>query len=354
MERILVYGMSNNLGGIETYIMNYYRKLHAKRLIQFDFAIEGEHCVFQDEIYSLGGRIFCLPERHGHAAAHMTAFRKLLKNHPEYHTVYYCIAISSAAILPLVASAGLARRAVVHSHNSHIRFMNRHRIFKPFLNLMLDERLACSTDSARFMFGSRSDVKIIPNAIATDRYQFDVLTRDHMRGELHCNKKMVFGCVGMLNYQKNPLRTIELYESLLAYIPDSCLYMIGIGELQEEVEKYIKEHDLQTHVMLKGRVYNVQEWMQVFDIFILMSRFEGFPMVGVEAQCAGLPCIFSDHITREIAFSEQVYFAGNETNIADLAKWCQKAVSKPRNVDIPAQYNIDISCRVLADVLSTV
>jgi glycosyltransferase involved in cell wall biosynthesis len=44
------------------------------------------------------------------------------------------------------------------------------------------------------------------------------------------------------------------------------------------------------------------------DVFLLPSLFEGFPIVGLEAQCAGLPCIFNSSITDEIKICDTVHF----------------------------------------------
>ena len=53
-------------------------------------------------------------------------------------------------------------------------------------------------------------------------------------------------------------------------------------------------------MLFLGQMANVNEWYQAMDCFVLPSLFEGLPVVGVEAQAAGLPCFFSDRVTDEI------------------------------------------------------
>ena len=49
---------------------------------------------------------------------------------------------------------------------------------------------------------------------------------------------------------------------------------------------------------------DVPDLMQAMDCFLLPSRFEGLGIVGIEAQAAGLPCFFSDTITKELAITD--------------------------------------------------
>ena len=78
------------------------------------------------------------------------------------------------------------------------------------------------------------------------------------------------------------------------------LWLVGDGELRGEIEEKIKKFRLEKDVKLFGMVSNAKELYQAMDVMVMPSLFEGLPMVGVEAQASGLPCVFADTITREV------------------------------------------------------
>ncbi len=77
-----------------------------------------------------------------------------------------------------------------------------------------------------------------------------------------------------------------------------------------------------------GSRKDVDRFYQAMDVFVLPSRYEGLPVVAVEAQAAGLPCVLSDRITREAGIAENVTFLNFE---AGSAKWADKALSERKN-----------------------
>lgn len=83
-----------------------------------------------------------------------------------------------------------------------------------------------------------------------------------------------------------------------------------------------KEQHIQDNILFLGNRNDVYRLYQAMDVFVLPSRYEGLPVVGVEAQAAGLPCVLSDKITEETKMKENVIFL----NIDDGAKVWSKLV----------------------------
>ena len=69
-----------------------------------------------------------------------------------------------------------------------------------------------------------------------------------------------------------------------------------------------KDQRIQNNILFLGNRDDVYRLYQAMDVFVLPSRYVGLPVVGVEAQAAGLPCVLSDQMTAETEVTERVVF----------------------------------------------
>lgn len=84
--------------------------------------------------------------------------------------------------------------------------------------------------------------------------------------------------------------------------------IIGIGSMEQEMKVKISEYGFGDKMSWLGRREDIRQFYNAFDAFLLPSLYEGFPIVGVESQAAGLPVFFSDAITREAGIEELGHF----------------------------------------------
>ena len=102
------------------------------------------------------------------------------------------------------------------------------------------------------------------------------------------------------------------------------LLLIGTGPMHDSLEEKFEELGVNNLVFWAGNKNDIENWYHIMNVFILPSRFEGFPMVGVEAQAAGLPCLFSDQISREIKLSDSVKFISIDSGAGIWASEIEK------------------------------
>lgn len=343
MNRILVYGMTDNPGGIESYLMNYFRGLKKYDII-FDFITEYDRIAYKEEIEQLGGKIYRIPSRRDGLIKHMNAIRSVLKKHKEYQ-VFYCNILSASEVFTVLSGMGIKRvKTVVHSHNDSVKTITRHKILRPLLNCISNKKLACSKRAAVFMFGERNvskhKVQIVNNAINLEKYKYSPEVRKQMRQEFGITEDtFIVGHVGRMCYQKNTLFLIDVFNEINKKDKNTKLLLIGDGEDRNKVEDAIREYGLEKHIMLLGVRDDVEKMMQMMDVFVLPSRFEGLGIVLIEAQAAGLQCIGSDQFGNEANISGKIQYYPLDMPIDEWADCILKCKNIDRNTDTTALKN---------------
>jgi len=106
--------------------------------------------------------------------------------------------------------------------------------------------------------------------------------------------RFVIGTVCRLAPEKDLYTFLNAIKSVSESNKDIVALILGDGELRSKLELYCKELDLQDFVKFLGKKNNVIHYFELFDVFILTSKFEGFGLVLLEAMAARLPIIATD------------------------------------------------------------
>lgn len=342
MKQILVYGFSNNPGGIETYLLNLLTLL--KGQIQFDFVSDFGDVAHRDILENAGSRIYFIPPKGKGLWAHLKAFRKILKEHKEYEYIYFNILDAGAALTQLVPFF-MGRKVITHSHNGGTDKPRLHKICKPLLKITKGKKAACSALAAKYMFGNTKNVTIIPNAIDANKFTFDKEARKAKRAELGVDDKQCVIChIGRLTYQKNPFGMLDIFKTVLQKLPDAVLVSIGTGDIDDEVKEYAKKSDIYENTLFLGKRNDIPELLSAADVFFLPSFYEGLPIVAIEAQAAGLHLVLSDTITKETDITGNIKFLSLDEDKETWAEALIEAAGKEREISVmhrisEAEYN---------------
>lgn len=137
-----------------------------------------------------------------------------------------------------------------------------------------------------------SKVKIIHNPVPIDEIQLKA--KEKSGHEWLDNKNVpVVLAVGRLSYQKNFESLIRAFAGLRER-RESRLIILGEGEERAKLENLVEEFKIQEYVSMPGFVSNPYSYMSRCDVFVLPSRWEGFPNVLVEAMACGAKVIATD------------------------------------------------------------
>ncbi len=207
-------------------------------------------------------------------------------------------------------------KIVVHAHST--RFMNGNyilikkvlnKIFQMVVIQKADCFLACSKEAARFMYGNRADrARIVKNGLIPQRYCYDEAARIRIRDKNRVGNKMIIGHIGRFVYAKNHEFIIDVFEYVQKNYSNSELWLIGenIGSGYDAIYNKVKDKELMSKVKFLGNTDQIKEYLSAMDVLLFPSRFEGLPLVLVEAQVNGLPVVCSNAITDEAIFSPNV------------------------------------------------
>lgn len=297
--------------GAETMIMNLYRELD-RNLVQFDFLsfseTEGD---YDEEIKTLGGRIFNLPVKiYKNPISRSFAFYRILKKYPEIKVVHSHVLFSNAFFVMAAFFAGIKVR-ISHSHNTSDGdkksfFSIAYQYFsKILIHVFSTNYISCGV-AAKSLFPYEGNVLILNNGI--DLHEF-VKERNQFN---NINKKIKIIQVGRFLPVKNHLFSINIAKKLEDRGFNFELSFIGDGEQKKEMEEKVKEMGL-TRVSFLGKRTDISKLMNTSDINILPSLFEGFPVVLVEAQAAGIPSLVSTKVSCEVSLG-----LGNLIIFADI------------------------------------
>lgn len=355
MIRVLQCVNDMHRAGLETMLMNYYRHIDREK-IQFDFLTHRPYrSDYDEEIESLGGKMYYAPRLYPqNYPKYFKWMKEFFIEHPEYQIVHSHI--DSMSYLPLKAAkkSGIPIR-IAHSHNTSIDKDLKYPLKQYFRRKICEVAncyCSCGEEAGEFLFPGKN-FKYIPNAIEADRFLFDENVRKKKRKSLKWDECYVVGHIGRLSYQKNHKFLLDIFKEVAIRDNTAILVLVGCGEKENEIRKQVDMLELKDKVLFLGNRSDVNELYQAMDIFVMPSFFEGIPVVGIEAQFSGLPCLFSNGVPKQVKFSNEVEFLSIKL---DAKEWAEKILDY-RNYERKcsdyviknSEYNIENSYSILTD-----
>lgn len=292
-------------GGVEAVTINYYRNID-KNKVQLDFICDEDSTnIPYEEIERMGGKVIIIPS-YSKPFKYHKALKRVLKE-GNYKIIHSNINTLSVFSLFAAKCAGVPVR-IAHSHSTTNKKEKKKNLMKqvlrPFSKVFATDYMCCSELAGRWLFGNKEydkgNVYLLNNAIDLDKFKYNESLRKKKRKELGIkDDTLVIGHIGRFVAQKNHDFLIDIFNEIHKTNNNSILLLAGQGPLMEDVKNKVKELNLDDSVKFLGQRNDANELYQVFDVFLLPSLYEGLPVVGVEAQAAGLLCYLSDDMTKE-------------------------------------------------------
>lgn len=317
--RYLVNGLGSNFGGTESAVEQIVKLLSG--VVSFEFlAYEdlpaGHFNSCQTHI---------IPKKRNNYKAYKTALNKFMNTHGgEYDAVWLNLnSLSNLDLLKIAKKFNINRR-IVHAHNDRWLCPCPQQILSEINKRTLlgfaTDLWACSSNAGNFFFGKRR-YTVIPNIIDFDVLKYSEKDRREIRCELGISDSFVIGTVGRCTKQKNQRYILELLPRILQVRPEAVYIIVGDGTEVDLLKDRARELSVLKHVRFVGSQTDIKAYLSTFDVFVFPSLFEGLGISFLEAQINGLPCVVSEHISKEAFISNGVSVArlnDEEQWIADI------------------------------------
>lgn len=313
---ILSYLEAMDKNGLEIYVVS---------TIKSEPAIEKK---FKD----LGCILVHLPSRKKDVLKYFIELKKFIKQN-KIQIIHAHGNSSTLGIEMVAALFGGCSKRIAHSHNTKCDSKIANILLKPIFRVTYTDALACSLEAGKWLFGNKEFI-VLKNGREIGSYLFSLNERKKMRKELNLEDELVIGHVGGFFEQKNHIFLIEIFKEVHEIYPNSKLFLIGDGPLKKEIEENVigNEND----VKFIGTTDRVSNYLQAFDVMVMPSLFEGLPLVAIEWQINGLPCVISDTITKDCDITGLVRFESLENNPSVWANDILKMSIKNDRSDISA------------------
>lgn len=344
MKKVLIYGLSNTRGGIETYILSMQEQL--QEICQFVYLIEKCDCIYQEDIQKFNGKIYFYKE-HSSRRKKIQLLDGILRDFAkEIRFLYVNVSdISYLTLAVLMLGLKYNYRILVHSHNAMLEPIESkihqitHKTIENISRLIFRSKyitcLAVSNRAGKYLY-KNNKYEILHAGIDVKKYKFNPIIRDKIRLAYDVNDEYVYGFVGRIVPIKNPIFLIEVFKSILNLSDNKNikLMIIGDGSLMNEVKEKVIQEKLIDKVIFVGEVTNVSDYLQALDFIIVPSISEGLSLVLMEAQAAGLPAVCSlDRIPKEIRITPMIKFVSLEEDAIYWAQECIKFSKQRIDVD---------------------
>ncbi len=323
--RVLQVVRKMDMGGVQSMIMNYYRNIDRSK-VQFDFIVQDfNEGFFDKEILEMGSTIYRVSPL-SNLVNYYKDLSKVLKNN-KYSIIHIHQNFANIHSL-LVAFIYRVPNRIAHSHNSfpEISLMRKSVkvVIKHLINRLATHKFACSKVAAEWLYGKKQikkgNVLIINNAIDIQKFEFNNTLRIKKREELGLANKIIIGHIGYFGEQKNHDFLIDIFSEVNKLKNDTHLLLIGLGVLEKKIIDKVDSLGLTGVASFLGSRPDVNELLSAFDIFIFPSLYEGLPVTIVEAQAAGLKCIISDEVTKEVLLTNLTKYISLKVPAKEWAK----------------------------------
>lgn len=300
---VLTHGLSVN--GIESLMINVFRHMDYSDLdVTVIMALdEGVEPLYEPEAKALGIKTVHICDLDG-ISKKMQYFKGLYKalRSGKYDVVHANMDMLNGICLCIAKMAGIKRR-ICHGHTAVTNdkdksFASRmyRKVMRSMIRCFSNVRIGCSERANQYFYGKKK-AEILTNGVDLEAFRQKSAIEPESIGIQPGFRHLT--TVGRISDVKNPIFTVETFAALKKIRSDVRLIWVGQGDQMPAAKQRAEELGVSDDIVFLGARTDVKDILPLCDLFLFPSLYEGFGIALVEAQAAGLPCLYSDTITDE-------------------------------------------------------
>ena len=348
MKKILHVISSLEHGGTENYLLNLLKGTKNYKNYVLVYTTENK---LEKQLNDLNVQVYTMSKNSSNKNRMKKIYEVCKK---EKIDIVYSYTYYNSIFVQIAAFAAGVKKRITHSHRTSVdRKISSLKIFicRFLTTIFSTDCLACSMDAWNSLFVKVKNPIVVDNAIDIDKYEYNKAKRNKLRRELNIpDDYKVIGTVGRLDENKNQKFIIDLFKEYYNKNSKSMLVIIGDGPLMDYLAA--SSADIKDNVLLLGNKTNVNDYYNVFDLFMLVSISEGLPYVLIEAQANGLTCIVSDAVDKNANLNDKMKFISlNADNEAWIEAITENIGLRNKNLQaIKNKYSLDTMYKVINNI----
>ena len=289
--KIRILHITQSYGGVQTYILNVIRNSDKQK---YNYAVLCPRSELSRICKEWGVNVYCVNIKRSPHFLDIICLIKIIVVIIKYNPDILHVHSAKAGVLGRLASFVTRKKVIYTPHAfSYLGYSGFNRfIFRSIEKLfrsLTDVLLAVSNSEKEHAICeleyNAENVIVIPNSIELR----------HQKNDRHYKLCNTVGMIGRLIFQKNPLMFVNIALEIHAKYPQMKFFLLGEGYLdflKKEVFYLIKKNKAEEFIkILKWGKYDIEQFYNEIEIFILTSRFEGLPFALLEAMERGIPCV---------------------------------------------------------------
>ncbi len=297
-NRIRVVHIAQAAGGVEQYIKMLLKYMDSTKFENILIVSQDYH---EENYVNLVDSFEQVDMSRAIGMSDLKAARKVRALIKQYRPDIVYAHSSKAGAIARIADLGLKNNLIYNPHGwaFNMRCSERkqklytiiERIAAPFC-----DRIICISEAERKSALDRkicadNKLKVIFNGVDIEAYEQKEHGKVNKTDLKIPAEAFVVGMVGRISPQKAPDVFIRAAKLIKQEIPDAYFIIVGGGEMENEIKQYAKENGLKNCLHITGWVDDPLDYVELFDVACLLSRWEGFGLVLPEYMMVGKPIV---------------------------------------------------------------